>query len=285
MSTPAKLSSYLRAQEFVAFDTETTGIWAPVNRIVEIGAVKFRLNQTEHIDFQTLVNPERPMPEEVIKIHGITDQMVSKAPNIKTALNDFISFCGDAVMIAHNASFDISFIATESERSELNLPGNQILDTIEIFKKFFPGLKSYSLLALAHEFSLAKSQTHRALDDARLVRLLLEHASEKLSKMDSMDQLLTTLAASRFSDWNATEVLLPPPYQELQKAVKDKLRVTIQYRHPDRRADQPEDWRTIKVRQAYRLGSRYYLNAFCEKAGGERTFRLDRIENYTLLDD
>ena len=102
---------------YVAFDTETTGLWAASHRIVEIGAVKFVPAIEKFVTFQHLINPQRTMPEDVIEIHGITDDMVAKAETADIVLKRFIKFCGeDSILIAHNALFDISFVAGELER-------------------------------------------------------------------------------------------------------------------------------------------------------------------------
>ncbi len=164
------LSDFLLKQEFVAFDTETTGMWAPINRVVEIAGVKFDLKNGITDRFQCLNNPERAMPEEVIEIHGITDEMVKDAPTVKPVLTDFFKFCGkETILIAHNAPFDISFVGCELRRAELNSVDNPVLDTVDIYKKLFPELPSYSLLNIVRHFEIAQSQEHRALSDAMFV--------------------------------------------------------------------------------------------------------------------
>src|SRR5210317_2168861 len=95
MNGETKLTDYLSSRTFIAFDTETTGIWAPVNRLVELSAVKFSLKEGEIATFDKLINPGRKIPEEVIKIHGITDEMVKGFPKASVVLKDFIPFCGE----------------------------------------------------------------------------------------------------------------------------------------------------------------------------------------------
>ena len=185
---------FLSSQTFVAFDTETTGLWAQAHRVVEIGAVRFNLSSESTEIFSTLINPQRPMPEEVINIHGITDEMVADAPSIEIVLPRFIDFCGDSILLAHNASFDISFIACELERTNLKFGDNLILDTVDIYRRLFPGLPKYSLLRLAQKFNFAKTQDHRAVSDARLVQQLFQNAVEQGPEMINLDDLKKTFA-------------------------------------------------------------------------------------------
>jgi len=259
MLFPDKPSEFIKNQTFVAFDTETTGIWAPVNRIVEIGAVKFSLNREKAEHFETLVNPEKPIPEEVIKIHGITDTMVKDAPLAGEALQYFENFCGDdAIMIAHNAPFDISFIVCELERTSLSLKNRPVLDTVDIYNKIFPGLESYSLLSLASHFKLAESQRHRALDDALLVYELFKKAVGKFPEIQNLEELKEQFTSYDINDRFFAPSDLPVQFAELQKAIENNQKVRIDYRS----SNQPAKNRIIKVNQIFQLGSKYYLNAF-----------------------
>ena len=94
---------------FVVFDLETTGFSAIKDKIIEIGAVK--VVKGEIVDsFSTFVNPRRPIPFEITKLTSITDEMVMEYPDIETILPQFLEFVGDAVLVAHNAGFDVGFI-------------------------------------------------------------------------------------------------------------------------------------------------------------------------------
>ena len=109
------VSQWLSSQIFVAFDTETTGMWAPVHRLVEIGGVRFSIEGGTLGSFSELIHPQRAMPPEVIPIHGITDNMVAGADTADNVLLRFGEFCGDAILIAHNAPFDLSFLVFVDE--------------------------------------------------------------------------------------------------------------------------------------------------------------------------
>lgn len=275
------MPDFLRRQLFVAFDSETTGMWAPVNRIVELAAVKFSFERGQIDTFQALVNPERSIPADVIAVHGITDEMVRGCPFIKPVLERFVAFCGDhSVLIAHNAPFDISFVGAELDRVGLDFPDNRVIDTVDIYHRLFPGLESYSLLNIVRHFKIAQSQEHRALSDAMLVYRLFEQACAKFPPTENMAGLLDQFAGYHFSDWRGEPVKLSGDYSELQRAVDQGLRVEIDYNHP---VASPTT-RVIHPQQVHQLGSVYYINAYCERAQGLRTFRLDRIKSFRLIE-
>jgi DNA polymerase III epsilon subunit family exonuclease len=265
--------------EFVAFDTETTGIWAPTNRIVEIGAVKFRLNESRADRFQTLVNPEREIPVEVIEIHGITNGMVKNAATIKTVLSDFADFCGpDSILIAHNALFDISFVGCESDRVGLDLMKNLSLDTVDLLRQYRPGLSSYSLASLMRHFKLGREQNHRAGDDAALVWKLFTMIAEDFPVTYSRGDFKRAFTFYSMSQWQGREKPLPDRYRLIGKAMKEDLALDITYVTNG----QPPHERTIWPKRIHNLKSTFYVTAYCEYARDERTFRLDRIQSFRL---
>ncbi|MCH9025087.1 MAG: WYL domain-containing protein [candidate division Zixibacteria bacterium] len=267
-------------QQFVAFDTETTGLWAPSNRLVEIGAVKFCLGGSKTSTFQALINPERPMPAEVIAVHGISDEMVANERKAGEVMPDFLEFCGkDSVLLAHNALFDISFLACELDRNERRRPENLVLDTVTISRKVFPEVQSYSLLSLAQHFGLSQEQQHRALDDAILVQKIFELAVKKLNNISTISELTRKFKPIRIADWQQEKVSLPAKFSGITKALENSLRVEITYAGNG----QALSVRVVRPKAIYSLKSKLYINAYCELAGDERTFRLDRIESYRLL--
>ena len=160
---------------FVAFDFETTGLSSVSDRIVEIGAVGFRLEEGESgwlpaVDgtYETLVNPGRPIPPEVTAIHGIDDLSVSSAPAFLEAAKGFLHFIEGSILVAHNAPFDLGFLAAETARAGIENPPNPAYDTIAIAKTAVSGLPSYSLKALASSFRIDQMAAHRGADDARV---------------------------------------------------------------------------------------------------------------------
>ncbi|WP_313756530.1 PolC-type DNA polymerase III [Tissierella sp.] len=149
---------------YIVFDIETTGL-SPINdMITEIGAVKIKDGKV--IDtYSQLINPERPIPELITKITGITDEMVKDKPTIKEIILDFINFIGDDVLVAHNATFDIGFIREKIKLVNMEL-NNPVLDTLELSRAVFPSLKSHKLNLIAKHLNVNLVNHHRAVDDA-----------------------------------------------------------------------------------------------------------------------
>ena len=280
MNQPGAIPEYLSGRTFVAFDTETTGLFAPTNRVVEIGAIKFRLGQAEAETFQELINPERRIPPDAIRVHHITDEMVALAEPVKPVLERFSAFCEEeSVLISHNAPFDISFVGWELSRAGMSFGANPILDTVDIYRRLFPGLYSYSLLSLVTHFGISQSQDHRALADARFVRELFERAVSSFPQVLDIESLLSSFTVHRMQEWSGQEIDLPDRYSDLKLAIDRKQRLEIVYESPSRGAETRFVW----PRKVYVQGSAVYLTVYCEKALAERTFRLDRIAEIRLL--
>ncbi len=152
---------------FVAFDFETTGLSYNYDRIIEIGAVKFRY-QEEMERFSQMVNPEMPIPAEASAVNGISNEMVKDAPPGNLVLPKFLEFIGDAILVAHNASFDISFLRTAMNRWGLGQLKNDVIDTQKMAQKAFPGRSNYKLQLLAQDLKIISLEAHRAEDDSRV---------------------------------------------------------------------------------------------------------------------
>ena len=129
---------------YVVFDIETTGLSKEKEMITEIGAVK--VADGKIIDrFSTFVNPQRPISAEITKLTGITDDMVKDAPTIENVLPEFLKFCEDTVLVAHNASFDTGFIRIAAERAGLGELHHTIVDTLELARALLPELNKHKL--------------------------------------------------------------------------------------------------------------------------------------------
>jgi len=165
---------------FIAFDLETTGIMAGVDRIVEIGAVRFVDGIVEGV-YSTLVDPLIPIPPGATKVNGITDDMVKGKPRIEELLESFAEFCADDVMIAHNAEFDYQFLVSDIKKHESKAPRGLILDSYPMAKKVFPGLANYRLSTLVQHLSIPSTGFHRAEEDASYCGHLLLKMIDKIS--------------------------------------------------------------------------------------------------------
>jgi DNA polymerase-3 subunit alpha (Gram-positive type) len=166
--------------EFVVFDIETTGFSFQNDRITEIGAVLVK--NGEVIDtYQTFVNPERPLPEEIVKLTRITDDMVKGAPSQLEAVKGFVSFAGNRILIAHNAGFDISFIRKVCDDNGIPF-NNTYLDTVALSRYVNPDLNKHKLDALAKYFGLGDFGHHRANEDAEMLSLIFFKMVDKLKQ-------------------------------------------------------------------------------------------------------
>ncbi len=158
-------------QVYVVVDLETTGGAPHSHRITEIGAVKVQGGKIID-EFQTLINPERPIPPFIQKLTGITDQMVADAPKFSEVADRFNQFTDGAIFVAHNVKFDYGFIQKEFLRVEQDYSRTHLCTCIGM-KKSFPGIKSYGLKNLTNHFQISLTQHHRALCDAQASAELL----------------------------------------------------------------------------------------------------------------
>ena len=165
---------------FVVFDIETTGFSPVANRIIEIGAVKVDKGQV--VDrFSVFVNPEVPIPFEIEKLTGINDSMVMEAETIETILPQFLDFVGDAVLVAHNANFDVSFIKENAKRQQLPVDFTYV-DTVGIARMLLTGQAKYTLDAVAKTLKISLENHHRSVDDAECTAEIFMKFIEMLAK-------------------------------------------------------------------------------------------------------
>ena len=180
---------------YVVFDIETTGFSPLSDRIIEIGAVKV-VNGTITDKFSTFVNPDIPIPFRIEQLTSINDSMVLPAPKIDKVLPDFLKFCEGCALVAHNASFDVSFIAHNAE--ELGLPFDPtVLDTVTLARVLLPQLNRYKLDTVAKALNVSLENHHRAVDDAgataeifvAFLKMLKERDISTLDELNKLSEL------------------------------------------------------------------------------------------------
>ncbi len=194
----------LKELTFVVFDTETTGL-RPTSgdRIIEISAVRVTGGRVLTGEtFDTLVNPERPIPKDSIRFHGITDEDVAGQPAIKEVLPQFHEFAGDAVLVAHNAAFDIKFLKVNEKEAGVSFE-NPVLDTLLLSLLIEGDAEDHSLEGICERLHITIEDRHRALGDALatahvLVVLLERLATKNITTFGQLMQASDMEAALRF---------------------------------------------------------------------------------------
>lgn len=261
--------------DFVAFDTETTGLSPSSEGLVELAAVRFDLLTGAKEYFQTFVNPRKPIPPQVSRIHGITDDMVFTAPTIDQVLPSFFRFIEGAVPVAHNAPFDIGFISLHAMRSGLTAPDMPILDSCMFSRRIFLEQPSHRLGALAEAFGIPTGTAHRALDDAKTCMEVFRLAVGKSCGVNAGWQELANRHGKVHSFTDASKPVTQTkkivPLEPLFKALEERKSVWIKY-------EGGYSAREISPLLLYAKGAQQYMEATCHLDGIRKSFRLDRIQ-------
>ena len=182
--------------EYVVVDCETTG-GAPSrgHRVTEIAAIRVDRRGRVLDEFQSLVNPDRPVPSMITRLTNITQEMVEAAPPFLELAPRLQQILAGAVFVAHNAPFDLRFVETELKRGDFGGPKGHVLCTARLARKMVPELRSRSLDALIYFYGIACDARHRAYDDARatvdvLVRLLDRAEEQGIGTWLALDEVL-----------------------------------------------------------------------------------------------
>lgn len=177
---------------FVVFDLETTGTQTPSGRITEIGAYRVRNGEVTE-KFETLVNPEIPIPRFITQLTGINDEMVADAPVFAEVAHEFLSFIGDSILVAHNSGFDMRFLNSEIGRVFGGYRmANPCLCTVQLSRKLLPDIVNHKLKTVAEHYSIDLVNHHRASADAYATAHIFVNLLAKLS-----DRGINDLAALR----------------------------------------------------------------------------------------
>lgn len=260
---------------FIAFDTETTGLAAATEYVVEIAALKFDLQGNDLGKFSELCRPPVPMPAAAYRVHRISDDMLADQPAIEEILPKFIEFfAGEGnVLLAQNAIFDIGFINSEAKRHDIQMPRNSVFDQIELTRKAFPGLLSYALERVCKQFNLIDIQTHRAMADAVLVKKLFLHCLKKWESVEERLNVVNNLTHYSFGG---------PMIVRIDQGLVDVINMALDrgqnleivysggshQGHP----------RPVIPYMIYNRDGVAFLSAKCLLSNATKQFRIDRIE-------
>ena len=188
--------SFPRGQDidtvYCVLDLETTGLAFRTEKITEVGIMKIQNGEVLD-EFSCFVNPEKPIPPEVVEVTNITDDMVKDAETIDKVMPKIIEFVGDSVLVAHNADFDIGFLKYNAQQLGLKLD-NTYLDTLRLAKDLFPDYKKYKLGKIAENLGIKVEVAHRALDDVdttvKVFNVMLDMLKKKgVKTVDDIDKV------------------------------------------------------------------------------------------------
>lgn len=274
----------MRSSTFVAFDTETTGLYPGFDQIVEIAACRFE-NGTVIDEYQTLVNPMREIPDEVVAIHGITEEMVADAPTGDAAVTQFLEYIGNDPLIAHNAPFDERFISFNCHKFNVKAPDNPVYDSLLLSRRLFPELKSHGLASLTEVFGIPHKVKHRGMPDVIGLRGVFEQCINRLEKIE-----ISTMR--EFENWYGDPIRFSPEkydllitlsddYKELKEAIEKGEFMEVVYE--DRSGKRTR--RMIHPQGLYVAYGNLYLTAYCHLRDANRNFKLERIHAFQILED
>jgi DNA polymerase-3 subunit epsilon len=260
----------LTSRTLAFLDVETTGLspWFG-DRICEIALV--RCQGEEIIDsFGSLLNPERPLSPGAARVNGLKDSDLIDAPRFADVAARVMALVKDAVIVCHNAPFDLGFLSTELGRIDQQLPAVLTLDTLHLARQYF-AFRSNSLGSIAQELRIDVGSAHRALDDTLTTRAVLATFARKLGSTEIERAILPYYPPVT----SPAELSLPPVIEE---ALQSKRRLLIRY--IDGKGEPSERW--ITPRQVRAFDDYIYLVSYCHLRDAERSFRLDRIERMEI---
>lgn len=262
--------------EFVVVDVETTGL-SPAfgDRVCELAIVHTQGNQ-ERSTFTTLINPGRPISPGAAAVNGITPEMLADAPTFQDVAPQVVRHLTNRVFVAHNAPFDLGFLATEFQRLGVLLPFTHVIDTLTLARLYYT-FAGNSLGAIAERLHIPYLRRHRALDDARVTWQVLAFFLHDLARRQiaTAEGLMTPVA--QMLSTPSEEV--PPLPQILTDALTNSLTLEIRYVTVGLQASvRRVDPIAVVPERDY-----LYLRAYCHLRQDERTFRLDRITEMRIV--
>lgn len=267
--------------EYVVFDLETTGLDNSLCEITEIGAV--RMKNGEIVDtFSSFVDPGKPIPAEIVKLTGITDDMVAGAPTAEEALRAFKEFIGDeACLCAHNADFDMGFITKKGHPFGIKFE-NDVIDSLPIGRAWLPNLRSHKLNILADHYNVPLKH-HRAVNDCEatakiLYKMFCEMREKGIESAMQMNSLIDEVSIVK----NSKEVFHTIILCKNQTGLKNLYRLvseghlTYYYRRPRIPKSLIEHWREGLIIGSACEAGELYRAVLNEKDDAE----IDRIASF-----
>jgi len=262
----------------VAFDTETSGAYPVGSEIVEFGAVKWFEGQ-EISRLQFLIKPDHPMGEEVIKIHGITNEMVESAPKMKDVIHQIFDFLSGSVVMAHHAPFDLGFLVYDFERFGLELPSTPAFCTSLLSRKLIRGTENHKLQTLVKHLGLNGGAAHRAADDASSC---LQVGLKCLGELPSNASLQDVLSVQEKKiEWLYYSLKFPKKmaHQVVVEALQKRISLNILYE----KGSKSKQMRPVRPLGVVRNPDGDYLSAICLLDHQKKRFYLQHLVEAELF--
>lgn len=261
----------------VAFDTETSGAYAIESEIIELGAVKWKNGQV--VDkFNVLLRPAKPLTEDNIRIHGITNEMLVDASDMKSEILKFCDFVQESILIAHHAPFDLGFAAIDIESNQLNFPSTLNLCSSLLSRAVLPAA-NHRLQTLIKEHNLIGGSAHRAYDDAYACLQVFLKCLEKFEEGATLERVLEV--QKKDLSWKNYEVIGLPDLRinSLVKAMRSQSSINIVYQGGQTK----NQVRPIKPYGIVRNPDGDYISAECGLDLQRKRFYLEKIKEVELI--
>jgi len=261
----------------VAFDTETSGAYPVESEIIELGAIKWFQGEVVG-KFQTLLRPAKPLTEDNIRIHGITNEMVADAPLMNQQILSFCDFIQDSILIAHHAPFDLGFLTPEIEKAGLPFPNNYHLCT-SLISRTLLHTTNHKLQTLVKELKLVGGEAHRAYDDAYACFQVFQKSCEKLEGQATLEKL--EQIQGKKLNWDSYRLFTASDLKvrQLTECAQKNKTIDIIYAGGSTKSKP----RPITICGIVRNPDGDYLHAVCGIDGQRKRFYLDKILEYDYL--
>ncbi len=269
--------------EFVSFDTETTGLSPIAARLVELSGVKFRLSDNRVETFSQLIDPECEIPYEATAVHGITQEMVAGCPTTSQVVPQFFEWINNsqAVLVAHNAPFDVGFLRVAFAKLKLALPEHYVLDTLTMSRQLLTDAPNHQLGTIVQFLELEQGGYHRALADSHHVRNILTRLIQMHESLRAWKDLCDLYSVFKLDEESDFQPPVPAFVQEsiemINRAIEQDGAIAFRYNSLGRE-------RKVKPQALIQNRGNFYLTAYCFYFAAERTFRLDRMSKIRLLE-
>jgi DNA polymerase-3 subunit epsilon len=263
---------------FAVLDVETTGL-SPAygHRVCEVACLCARGGEV--LDrFESLVNPRRAVSPGAFAVNGITREMLRDAPSFAEIAPSLLDVTAEAVLVAHNAPFDLGFLAAEWEIARLPLPEHHAIDTLALARRAYRFPRN-SLAAVAAALGVPASVAHRAMGDVQTTFGVLQHILHDLAQRRHVTTLGGLLDAQGGAISYPQEQALPLPPAIAEALENGGL---VRMRYVDARGNATD--RVVKPLRVSAERGNLYLIAHCFSRGEQRTFRLDRVVEMVLED-